>query len=196
VPEEAVKDRLAIETTYLNYDFARYIGGRAIYEGALSLDGLNSGIGEWFFRQVAFPEAHDNTEACITRYFNRDDAGSMATWRVIIEKRPGLEAFLESLIDLYRLDGADVVEFTSFCSQSAANFATARLLKRRRPDLVTVVGGPNREAEMGREIARHVPQIDYVFSGPDLSRRHSSLPHLRRDHGSDLPAIAYRTQPT
>src|SRR5262249_34381776 len=47
-------------------------------------------------------------------------------------------------------------------------FALAKKLKAWRRDLVVAMGGANCESPMGEEIARHVPSIDYVFSGPAL----------------------------
>jgi ribosomal peptide maturation radical SAM protein 1 len=53
--------------------------------------------------------------------------------------------------------------------QNVACFAMAQRLKERNPYLVTVIGGANCESPMGQEIAKHVDQIDYVFSGPALN---------------------------
>jgi ribosomal peptide maturation radical SAM protein 1 len=53
-------------------------------------------------------------------------------------------------------------------SQNTASFAMARLIKKQNPAVTTVIGGANCEAPMGGEIARQVPAIDYVFSGPSL----------------------------
>ncbi|MCP5425321.1 MAG: RiPP maturation radical SAM protein 1 [Gammaproteobacteria bacterium] len=162
-------DRISARIFYLNYDFARYLGGANIYSGALTLDALTSGSGDWFFRQAAFPDLPDNTEAFLRRYHYRNDEPNRLARQIIQEKRPPLEGFLRGLIDRYQLDQADIVGFTSFFSQNVACFAMARLLKERNPRLITVMGGPNCEAGMGQEIARHVPYIDYVFSGPALS---------------------------
>lgn len=158
----------AVEILYLNYDFVDFIGGVEAYQGALSIDALTSGIGEWFFRQAAFPDLPDNSDAFFKRYQYGRQEQTQAVCRLVAEKRPALDLFLDGLIDRYGIDQADIVGFTSFFSQNVASLAMAQRLKRRRPDIVTVIGGPNCETVMGQELAAHVPQIDYVFSGPAL----------------------------
>src|SRR5262249_11494481 len=88
--------------------------------------------------------------------------------RVVLQKRQGLDAFLDSLIDKYEIADADIVGFTSMFSQNVASFALARKLKSRNSKLITVIGGANCEAPMGQEIAKNVKPIDFVFSGPGL----------------------------
>jgi len=160
--------RIRTETLYLNIDFARYIGAPAQYAHALSGTGFMTGIGDWFFRQVAFPDADDNRDAYFARYYYADDAATAEQRRFIDTKRQGAAAFLDELIAIYRLADADVVGFTALFSQTVASFAMAERLKCVNPDIVTVIGGAACEGVMGREFAARVPQIDYVFCGPAL----------------------------
>ncbi|HEY3919475.1 MAG TPA: RiPP maturation radical SAM C-methyltransferase [Stellaceae bacterium] len=160
--------RVAAEIVYLNHDFVDFIGGPSIYQGALSIDALTSGIGEWFFRQSAFPDLSDNSEEFFRRYQYGRSGETQAVRRLVEEKRPALDAFLDGLIDRYGILDADIVGFTSFFSQNVASLAMAQRLKRRRPEIVTVLGGPNCETVMGQVLAEQVKQIDYVFSGPAL----------------------------
>lgn len=53
-------------------------------------------------------------------------------------------------------------------AQTNASVAMARVVKRRNPDVVTVLGGANCEAPMGTVLARNVPEVDAIFSGPAL----------------------------
>jgi ribosomal peptide maturation radical SAM protein 1 len=168
VLERQFEGRLQVDLLYLNYDFAHYIGGVDLYSSALTVESLTSGIGEWFFRQSAFPDQPDNIDEFFQRYYYRQDEQARMTRRLIQEKRAGLDDFLDGLIDKYGIDQGDVVGFTSFFSQNLACFAMAHRLKRRRPGIVTVMSGPNCESVMGQEIARQVGQIDYVFSDPAL----------------------------
>jgi len=63
-----------------------------------------------------------------------------------------------------------IVGCSSTFFQHAASIAFLKRIKSLRPDVVTMIGGANCEAEMGRETARQFPWIDYVFSGEaDLS---------------------------
>jgi magnesium-protoporphyrin IX monomethyl ester (oxidative) cyclase len=168
VLDGALGGRVQTAVDYLNVDFARYLGGPDVYRGALTMDALTSGLGDWFFRQVAFPDAGDNSEAFFTRYLYRRDAHDVAARALVADKRAGLEAFLDELIDRDHLDAAAIVGFTSFFAQNVASIAMARRIKRRNPDVVIVMGGPNCEMQMGRALVQHVPVIDFVFSGPAL----------------------------
>lgn len=163
-----VGERVQTETLYLNLDFAHYIGDRSDYSHALTDAGFMTGFGDWFFRQVAFPGADDNSEAYLDRYYFDDDEVSHRLRRVIQTKREGVGAFLDDRIEEYGLAEADVVGFTALFSQTVASFAMAQRLKMVNPDLLTVIGGPACEGVMGQEFASKVPQIDYVFSGPGL----------------------------
>ncbi len=165
---EGLGERVQTETLYLNLDFARYLGNRSDYSHALEDAGFMTGFGDWFFRQVAFPDADDNSEAYLDRYYFGDHEVSRRMRHVLAAKREGLAAFLDERIEEYGLEQADVIGFTALFSQTVASFAMARRLKLANPELVTVIGGPACEGVMGQEFAAKVPQIDYVFSGPGL----------------------------
>ncbi|MBI4524202.1 MAG: RiPP maturation radical SAM protein 1 [Deltaproteobacteria bacterium] len=166
--EDRHKSRMSVEILYLNHDFAKYIGIELYQHLVESLDANNSGIGDWFFRQSAFPELADNADLYFRRYYPYRDEPTQALKRSILQKRPGIDRFLVGLIDRYKIDQAEIVGFTSMFSQNAACFAFARHLKARNPGVVIVMGGANCEAPMGQEIVKHVNAIDFVFSGPAL----------------------------
>ena len=161
-------DGVSVEIHYLNQDFPEYLG-REVYERvSTSMDSQVSGFGDWFFRQSAFPNLPDNTQAYYRRYFPQQSPQIDMLKRLINEKRRNLDAFLDELIDTYDLGQGDVVGFTSMFNQNVACFALARRIKEHNAQIVTVMGGANCETPMGQEIAKNVEQIDYVFSGPAL----------------------------
>ena len=108
-----------------------------------------SGVGDWLFRQVAFPDAEDNTEDYLLRYYPRNDARSVRFKQRLGELRGELEGFLEGLIDQHELDGCQLVGLTSLFSQHVACLAMARLIKRRDPRIRVALGGANCEWPMG-----------------------------------------------
>jgi ribosomal peptide maturation radical SAM protein 1 len=159
---------VSIEIRYLNHDFAQYLG-LDLYKQIIAFpEHQNSGIGDWFFRQVAFPELADNADEYYSRYyaFRNDTAAEVR--RTIEQKRQMLNQFMDHLIDTYHLDQFDLVGFTSMFVQNVACIAMARKLKERNPAIVTVMGGANCEAPMGIEIAREIDSVDFIFSGPAL----------------------------
>lgn len=159
--------QVALDIIYLNQDFAHYIG-LELYQDIADGKHYSFGLGDWFFRQVAFPQLADNTREYFLRYYPQQNDQVQNFKLSIQEKRQGLDSYLDTLIDKYRLAQADLIGFTSMFSQNVASFAMAQKIKERRPDAVTFVGGANCEVPMGPEIAKHVPQIDFVFSGPGL----------------------------
>jgi ribosomal peptide maturation radical SAM protein 1 len=169
VVESKLKERATVEVLYLNHDFAHYMGLNFYNRLVNSMDHHITGLGDWFFRQVAFPHLADNTEAYFQRCYPALAEERLARLKNLIrEKRRALDEFLNGLVDKYRLHEADMVGFTSVFNQNVACIAMARKVKDRHPAAITVIGGANCEASMGREMAKHVEAFDYVFSGPAL----------------------------
>jgi ribosomal peptide maturation radical SAM protein 1 len=162
------KGQVSVEVLYLNLDFAHYIGVPLYQYIALGVESLGSGVGEWFFRQLAFPGLDDNEQEYFSRYYPHPGKLVQVLKHAIQRKRKAAGGYLDELIAKYDLDQVAIVGFTSMFAQNLACFAMARQLKERNPDIVTVMGGANCESPMGQEIVRHVPQIDFVFSGPAL----------------------------
>ena len=168
VVDAEFKDRVSVKIHYLNQDFAHFLGVELTQRLSISTESYISGIGDWIFRQVAFPELPDNTATYFQRYFPVRTPQIEAIKQVVLQKRKGLDAFLSGLIDKYKLAEADIVGFTSMFSQNVASFALARKLKEKNPKIITVIGGAACEAPMGQEIAKNFKPMDFVFSGPGL----------------------------
>lgn len=159
--------RARAHVCYLNQDMAEFFGARLYESLSVSHDHVDTGIGDWLFRHIAFPGTPDTTGEYFQRYYRG------ARWEdfraQILRARDGLLPFCEELIDRYRLDEADIVGFSSMFAQHVPSMALARLIKERSPHNLTVLGGANCEAPMGAVVAEHVPAVDFVFSGPALN---------------------------
>jgi len=160
-------NEIDIHTIYLNHDFATFLGVEPYHYVSTSMQSFNAGFGDWFFRQEAYPELTDNTEAYFRRCFPQA-AQARLFQELVHQKRFKLGPYMQDLITLYKLDRAQLVGFTSMFMQNTASFALARKLKQRNPGVVTVMGGANCEFPMGEVIAKHMDAIDFVFSGPAL----------------------------
>jgi len=159
---------VSIDIVCLNHDFAQYMGVDCYQNICDSMQNLYAGFGDWLFRQQAFPQLPDNTEKYLRRYFGGKSSTEQQIRDLIEQKRPKLDEYMDELITKYELDKAQIVGFTSMFMQNVASFAMAKKLKRRNPELITIMGGANCEFPMGRVIAERVEQIDFVFSGPAL----------------------------
>jgi ribosomal peptide maturation radical SAM protein 1 len=175
VTAQAFRDQAGVQVHYLNHDFAHYLGLVA-YEELVSFDHHPTGLGEWFFRPVAFPDAPDNSEAYFQRYYPQHNARNRMIKGFVLQKQAGLRAHFEKMAERYGLYDADVVGFTSMFSQNVSTIGMARVLKARNPRQVVVMGGANCEGVMGRQVVDNLPMIDFVFSGPSLK----SFPRLVR----------------
>jgi hypothetical protein len=168
VVESRFKDQVAIDLLYLNHDFANYLGLDLYNLIVTSTESQNSGLGDWFFRQTAFPQLPNNAAVYLSRYFPLRTEQMNQLKTLVMEKRRGLNAFLESLIRKYSLDENELVGFTSMFMQNVASFSLARKIKEKNKDITIIMGGANCESPMGQVIVRYVDAIDYVFSGPGL----------------------------
>jgi ribosomal peptide maturation radical SAM protein 1 len=166
--EQTFGDRVSVDVLYLNIDFSRYVGINFYNEVAESMEHHPTGLGDWLFRQLAFPELPDNTDEYFQRCYPHPTERNVRLRKLVESHRSKLAHIFETLISGYRLDQADIIGLSSTFAQTAASFAMVRMLKERRPDLITVMGGANCESNMGREIAKNFRWVDFVFSGPAL----------------------------
>ena len=178
VVEDRFKDEVAVDVFYLNHEFAHYFGKDLYGKILSSADSQNSGLGDWMFRQTAFPDRANNVTLYLSRYFPMQTPEMAALKSALLEKRRGLDRFLDSLITRYALDQTDIVGFTSMFMQNVASFSLARKIKERNPKCVVVMGGANCESPMGQVIVKHVDAVDYVFSGPGLKTFPDFVGHM------------------
>jgi ribosomal peptide maturation radical SAM protein 1 len=178
VVDKAFKDQVSVEIVYLNQDFARYLGvNNSLRRINDSPNAHTTGIGDWFFRRSAFPDSPDNQDAYFRRYYPYHDERTKELLDFIVEKRERLDDFLDEQIDKYGMGDAFLAGFSSMFSQNVASLAMAKRLKNRNPNIITAMGGANCETPMGKELAKYVEQIDYVFSGPALKSFPEFLQH-------------------
>jgi len=147
-------DRATVTIDYINHDFGLYMGEELNFK--IVLQSTFDGGGDWFFRQVAFPETEDNTEEYFQRFFPVQDEESKSLKKSYHEKRLGLDSFLDELITKYSLDQADLVGFTCMMAQNVSTFAMARKLKERNKDITIAIGGANCLTPMGGEIIKNM----------------------------------------
>src|SRR5436305_11171579 len=107
VLEEQLGDRVAVRLLYFNHDFAHHLGLRLYSEMSDSLEANMCGLGDWFFRAIAFPELPDNAEEYLQRYFPARDDSFELRRRLLLSKRQALAGFLARLIAKHRLAEED-----------------------------------------------------------------------------------------
>ncbi|MEI5100550.1 RiPP maturation radical SAM C-methyltransferase [Streptomyces sp. PmtG] len=186
-------DAVRVDICYVNLDFALSFGACEYNRLANEYGNLTTGIGEWLFRNLAFPSSSDNTSDYFQRYFADERSGEFRTH--LLQIRDRLRDFCERVIDDYELATADVVGFTSMFSQSIPSIALAQLIKQRNPKVITIMGGANCEAPMGAVLAERIPALDFIFSGPAL---HTFLEFVQRlldnepERADSIPGVMTR----
>jgi len=177
--------KVRTDVSYVNHDAAVMIDDIPFYKYAATNHGFRTGLGDWLFRTVAFPDAPDNAAEYLDLYHADGSEISQTIRRVVKKKRPLLDRFLEDTIEKYKLTTADIVGLSSVFSQTTASLALARKLKELKPDITVVMGGASCVHEPGLELLRNCECLDYVFSGPALV----TFPEFVSHHiGGDLSA--------
>ena len=79
---------VSVEICCLNHDVGRYLG-LELYSFLVHSTGASmSGLGDWYFRQCAFPDLLDNADEYFRRYFPQRSGPSQVIREAILEKRP------------------------------------------------------------------------------------------------------------
>jgi ribosomal peptide maturation radical SAM protein 1 len=165
----------ACDTRYLAFDFADMIG----VEDYLWVHGelpYTAFAGDWSFTEALYgsrPDADRRYARQILRREWRLDAASVAR---LMQVRARCTPYLDGCLAAVPWQEYDVVGFTSTFEQNIASLALARRLKEVCPRLTIVFGGANWEAEMGVELHRRFPFVDFACSG----EADESLPALLR----------------
>src|SRR2546423_11281511 len=62
-------DEFEVRVCYLNHDFVRFLGTVEYDAIASDMDYHVAGLGDWMFRQIAFPGVAANAQEYFSRYF-------------------------------------------------------------------------------------------------------------------------------
>ena len=172
-------------------------------------DGFQSwtGLGDWLFRPLAFPDAPHNADEYLewlrrpeTGWFTHNatephedrSAAVLRFQRTLCEALPGF-------IDRRGLASYDVVGVTTMFAQTLCGLAVLRRVKELNPDVVTLMGGANCESPMGEAMVEKFDCVDRVFSGR-ATRSFPAFLRAYRDAGSlaatpAVPGVLQRDPP-
>ena len=155
---------IGCDVAYFNFDFAERVG-RDRYDWIADHFAFVLG-GERLFAVHYFSgKLPDDAAYCRDVLLAADSAMTDADRRDYERTARHVEPFLEKCAAAVDWSGYDVVGFTASFQQIMPSVCLARRIKRRRPEVKIVFGGAACEAEMGIELLRQFPVIDYVFLG-------------------------------
>lgn len=187
--KSVLKDRaIHCDVRYANLRFAEWVG----FETYCVLDEKVSDAlfaGDWLFAQYLFGDQLDLEVYAETLRVNVRET----EYERIMNARRHVGPFLRACLEEFRIVDYEIVGFTTTFEQNLASLALSRMIKDIWPGKITVFGGGNCEGEMGRELHRSFPWIDYVCSGEG----ERSFPQLVEaiaagGNGSGIPGIVYR----
>ncbi len=170
------RDGLACDVVYPNLDLAEATGS-LIYNRLGAATPKTSLAGDWVFGPA--PDDLIAAERYLTDVLLAEHAEffDFATIFEMGEVRSISARFLDDVAGHEVWDHYDVVGLTSTFQQNMPVVGFAERLKRRHPEIVTIMGGGNCEGPMGRALLESFPAIDYVFQGD----AESSFPRFIRD---------------
>ena len=135
-------------------------------------------VGEWCFADDVFGQdvapADDYIAQILSRAAPPDVIGAL------MKSRLARDAFLDDVADKLVALAPRVVGFTSTFHQTCPSLAVARRLKAMPNPPLIVFGGANCEGEMGLQMVRCFPWIDYVCTGESDRSFVQLLDHLLR----------------
>ncbi len=157
-----------VQTLHLHLDFAHQVGAKM--NEVLAGFG-RSLIGDWLFAGAAFGEVvlpsrqqyvDEHKELLTDLCKALGDKSTEELFRLRDEEVP---RYLDHVLETTDWGSFRVVGFTSTFQQNLASFALAARIKQRFPHVITLFGGANFEGDMGRELVRAVPCVDYAVLG-------------------------------
>lgn len=158
----AARTGIACDVRYLNLTFAARIGV-PLYHWLAITSPTVSLFGERLFSHELFATGGDPFDDL--DHAELDPGRRRALLDVICRVRDGAGEFLDHCLASVPWAQYDIVGFSSTFQQNIPALALAKRIKAAWPDKIIVFGGANCEGEMGLELHRQFPFIDYVCRG-------------------------------
>jgi ribosomal peptide maturation radical SAM protein 1 len=177
---------------YFNIEFAETIGDE-VYTQISDHTPSDSMAGEWMFAELVFGNQLPPEHEYVRNVLSNVTAPAMV--RRIVDSRKHCAEFVERCAQTLKATGAPIIGFTTTFRQTCACLAIAKRLKEMPDPPVICFGGANCEGEMGFEMIRSFPWIDYVCTRegdivfPEFAER-----LLRRGEIGELPGFLHRGQ--
>ena len=185
---------------YVNLQLAAWIG-RPLYEwigemgDPLLLDTTVPSVsllGDWFFTGVLFPGQLPSDDEYLAKFVAPDRGGSERIPALLEAREKYAARFVEYAAGEILKHRPRVVGFTSTFHQTCCCLAVAKALKQsaalvHAPPPTVIFGGANCEGEMGLQLIRSFPWIDYICTGEGDDVVPEFLERLIRHNDPDPP---------
>ena len=173
---------------YFNLDLAERIG-LGVYNAIANFIRSDTLVGEWFFADLVFGDSLPPESAYLSKVL-WDHVPNPGLRSEILEARRERAQFIEECVQRIRSHQPRIVGFTTTFHQTCACLAVARRLKEFAVPPLVIFGGANCEGEMGLQMVRSFPWIDFVSTGEaDLTFHPFAKHFLETRHFSSRPGI-------
>ena len=155
---------IGCDIAYFNFDFAERVGLDDYYWIADDFAFVLGG--ERFFAKDYFDGLLPDDEGYFRQVLKKADPRiSDDEGRQYAALGRHVAPFLQQCVDAVAWSRYPIVGFAATFQQTMPSLCLARRIKARWPQTVIVFGGAACEGEMGIELLRQFPEIDYVFLG-------------------------------
>ena len=144
------------------YQWIHQLGDQLLLDAAKPSISL---VGEWFFAGVLFPGQLPPEEDYLAKFVAPDARGRARSEALADARRLYAAKFVEYAARAILRHRPRVVGFTTTFHQTLCSLAVAKALKEAADPPAVMLGGANCEGEMGRQLIRSFPWIDYVCTG-------------------------------
>ena len=159
------EENISCDVRYLTFSFAEFIGAENYQWICYELP-YTAFAGDWSFTTALYGDKYEKRqETYIGEILQKN-------WRLdgdaiqrILYIKSHIPNFIRYCLNSIEWNNYAVIGFTSTFEQNIASLALAKKVKNLYPEIVTVFGGANWEADMGRELHRRFTFVDYVCSG-------------------------------
>lgn len=145
-------------------------------------------VGEWFFADLVFPGQIPQEDEYVARFLT-SEPGSQKLIPQILKARRGRREFIDRCVLQIQQRSPRAVGFTSSFHQTCACLAVAMRLKKTVNPPTIIIGGANCEGEMGLQMIRSFPCLDYVCTGEGDEVVPLLLQRLRDGDPQPVPGI-------
>lgn len=186
------KNGFECDIQYLQLPFVAHIGWDKYFQ--LAQFAPRSLIGEWLFAHHLFPQELPPTD----RYYQEvmgQFSGSFDPELLdgLLDLRDYTGSYLDECLEKIAWEQYKIVGFSTTFAQNTASLALANSVKANHPDITIIFGGANCEGEMGLELHRQFPFIDFVCSGESDELFIQLIQRLDSDlMVEDLQGLIYR----
>jgi len=154
---------ISSKVVYANLEFAEALGFTAYNRILKSY--RDHQAGEWTFSACAFKDFEYDNDGYINFFKGQLNETTSGGIESLYLARSKAEQFVEELADRIVGYSPKIVGCSSTFQQNCPSLALLRAIKKRRGDIVTIMGGANCELEMGVSIIKLFPWVDFAVSG-------------------------------